>query len=365
MIIAIDTGENTGMGLSKKLQAQSRLLLSIAIIVIVIVGVGIAFVALSVPTQQAAVDDVFVDDVYAEDSDAGGTIDIKTTLRDDRDIIIRRTDPDIWDMPFAIVDPTTSQEVGSYGIELDFNCWGKNIDWTSFLLTGTWKMSQYIGVDSYGNYLSDRSQTYTPFETIETRNPPFQARADGMDAVSGTMVFQAVNVADIMPDEVLGYDTSIEGAPRPVFHDQRTAFTHEMTFVFDATFSLVVDDDWGNTYDSTYDVHIALVLVWEGSEFGIEWNPEDTTTTEEPTATTATPPPPPADYTPPPKDVPIIDDFGDPIDDPISDERIFITNPATDDIIAASLTGGTGSLMVVVVVLAILLPVIAYWKIKK
>ena len=346
------------MGLSKKLKTQSRLLLPIAVIVIVIVGVGIAFVALSVPSERAAVEDVFIDDVYAEDSDAGGEIDITTTLRDDKDIIIRRTDPDIWNMPYAIVDPETSTEVGSYGIEINFNCWGKNIDWTTFVLEGTWMLSNYIGVDDFGNAFPDTLATYTAFETLEVWNPAVEQRPEGKEGVAGTMAFQSVAIDSLMPD----YIEPPQGGGEKF--TQRTAWSHETTFVFDGTFSLYVEDDWGNVYDSEYDVHIALVLVWEGSEFDIEWNPEETTTTE-PTATVEPPVPEPTDTVIKPPPIDPKDDFGDPTDDPTSAESIYFTNTKTGDAIAASFTGATGSMVVVVVVIGILLPVVAYWWIKK
>lgn len=352
------TGENTGMGLSTKLKAQSRLLLSIAIIVIVIVGVGIAFVALSVPAQRAAVEDVFVDDVYADDSDAGGEVDITTILRDDKDIIIRKTDPDAWAMPFAIVDPTTSTEVGSYGIELDFTCWGKNIDWSTFVLEGTWMLSNYIGVDDFGNAFPDTEATYTAFETLDIINPPASSQPDGKEGVSGTLTFQTVAIDSLMPDYI--YPPQGGGE----MFTQRTAWSHEMTFVFDASFSLYVEDDWGNVYDSDYDVHIGLVLVWEGSDFGIEWEPE-TTETYDTTGIELPPEPDPTDTTIEPPPIDIRDDFGDPCEEPTSDESVYITNTATQDVIAASFTGATGSLIVVVVVIGILLPVVAYWQIKK
>jgi hypothetical protein len=349
------------MGLSNKLKTQSRLLLSIAVFVIVIVGVGIAFVALSVPTQKAAVTDVFQDDVYAEDSDAGGQVDIGTTLRDSSGKIIRRTEPDSYATPFQIIDPTSDTEVGTYSIELSFDCWGKNIDFSTFKMVATWKLTSYIGVDDIGNPAIDSPTANTALDTWTIEAPPVIASGD-KELTNGEKAFREVGIDSLMPDIL--YPPAGGGENFP----QRTAWSHEMTFVF----------DWGNTYDSHYNIHVALCLVWAGSDFEINWDEGSTTTTTStsttttPTGTTTTQPPtttdpelPPLKTTTPTEDIPIKDDFGDPTDDPTSDERVYVTNEDTQDVLAASLTGGTGSLMLVVVILGILVPIILYWKFVK
>ena len=336
------------MGLQKK---KLHALLPIIMIMMVGIGIGATVLFVSLPPHRVQTSDVFQDDVYVDDSDAGGTVSVSSVLTDARGEVIRRTNPNpsLWD--YSIVDPDTNEEVANYGIELVFDCWGKNIDWTTFVISGTMTWTKFTGVkDIQGTTLS-----VTKDELLDTKslaNPPVAGvNAEGHETVGGFISFAEVNVIDLMPTQLVGYDTSQEGSPSTVFFNQQTSFDHPIVFEFDCAFALSVSDDWNNPYDSSYNLHVVLTLLWSGSEFGVEWG---TGTTD--TGSTST------DTAPTTSTSPVTTLTTQTYS---SAESMTLTNTGTSDALAAAFTGAYGSMILVIGVVLVLIPVMVYWWLRK
>lgn len=342
-----------------------RLLLPAIIIVMLVVGLGVTMLILSVPSPRIEAADVFQDDVYVEDSDAGGTVSVGTVLYNERGDVVRRSVPEEYFYPYDIVDPVTQESVKTYSIDVGFDCWGNNIDWSTFVLSGTWTYTAYIGVTEFGDAWQ-KSQNQQ-LATASVSNPAYET-SGGQEIVNGLVEFPDIDITTLMPDTIVyveRYKEDLDGDGIldnvVVTHtwDQKTSWSHTFSFLFDVDFSLTVNDDWGNTYDSSYNAHIVLELLWDGSEFGVDWNPDpDETATEtvEPPPADPDDPPPVPDETIPPKDDP-----GDPVKDLDSKESIYLTNTGTDDALVAAFTGAVGSMILVAGVLLVTVPMVVYW----
>ncbi len=346
------------MGLQKK---KLHALLPIIVMVMVVIGVGATIALVSLPPPRVEAADVFADDVFVEDSDAGGSVSVSTVLKDTQGTVIRRTLPDIYAMPYQIVDPDTKEEVKFYAIELGYDCWGKNIDWTTFSLQGTWKYSKYVGVTDQGNaWAVDKSLELNTQSVIS----PDVGIEGTKEVVNGIVTFPDQDITTLMPDKITYsyHDYDIDtGAKILVVENwnQKTSWSHAIQFVFDCDFKLTVKDSWGNAYDSSYNLHIVLKMLWAGSDFAVTWDTGTTTTTTTETETI----PPPTDELPDPEPtlfLPPEDVLKDPITDLTTDERIYLTNTDTADILGAALTGSYGSAIVVVGVLFIMVPIVVY-----
>ena len=218
-----------------------------AVAIALILG-GIFMIATDSPQEGISVDDMFEDDIVADNSDAEGVFSVSTKLYDAYETVVRHRTITVAD----IINPATGEEVSGYSITGSWDCKGTNIDWTTSEVKGVFTYSKYYGVD---DDLSTKIQTFNEVKKDETE----------VGSQDGWMT-RCFVIDDLIPDPM---KPDSGGS-----YAQKTAQDHAMIFVFDLHFSFSVEDIWGNLYDSEYNSHLELRLMWEGSDLEIAWDAE-------------------------------------------------------------------------------------------
>ncbi|MHA2022117.1 MAG: hypothetical protein ACTSWQ_00470 [Candidatus Thorarchaeota archaeon] len=229
-------------------------------------------------TFQPTIDIDFTDTHPADDIVVNGKVDIDTYTKDLSGNIIRHYDAESA-LTGSLLDPASDSEVQSYAIDVNWQCSGTGIDWTTLKLTGQAHV-KYIGIGYYGQ-AKDGS-------TIDFANVD-----KGVDD-TGTQTIEHTDLDSLVPDSLPDFyfeDDPKNIKPRriPVSVPQRTAEKHAVIFKFTFEFTLSVIDIDGNPHSSIFSGTVELRLTWAGSTFSVEWNNQETTESEDVVSTPDTP----------------------------------------------------------------------------
>lgn len=294
-----------------------RLIVIAVAIGLILGGIVMVFTDVRVDRRTGA---LFDDDLFVEDSDASGRVWIETVLKDRNGDIVRRTDP-YETIAANLLDPVSDEEVKTYEAKVSWKTTGRNIDWTTISVSGNLIYDEYVGINNEFVAWPDDKNVDLGAKSGSSQN--------------GEFVF-SVDLDALMPDKIHFVGPTIRGETMVFDWDQKTSQAHAVVFKLKGSFSIEVLDDWGNPYNSEYEVYIELRLVWSGSDFNVEWGTGATsTTTSETTTETQT------DETPSPKSTPPVEiESSTNMLDLESDEFVALTTK-TDTFAAASLFGGT------------------------
>lgn len=254
----------------------------VVIVIALVVTAGAAavlYVSTAQAPEPAASDDM--DLANTGDDTADGTISAITNLKDDDGNIVRQVDEwqDRIDVPYSIVDPDSDQQVSYYSISVWWDVKGSELDWTTFSAQCFLYYAAYRSPAVAKDY---NQQLHTEMKNDLTS-------VNGW--LHGEIVFPDVDLGSLFPDSVtVTYWEYEDGrkVPYTVTTNEKSEDPHPFAMSFYAKIIIEVDDIYGNAYTEDFFVYSELGLMWEGSEFDIQWGSSDDSDGEQ-TAAQVTP----------------------------------------------------------------------------
>lgn len=228
--------------------------------------------------------------VEAEDPDAVVEVDLDPTVDNEGNIavltrlknaygeVIREVDD--WQdeifQDYSIVDPETDEVVKYYSISAWWVVKGQHIKWSTLSVTTTLVFTEY----------QCPAATKIMTQNLEELTIT-DLRAEG-DGLRGDCNFADIDLEALMPDEIIVlYHVYNEetGNKEPIVehYPQKTSDPHPFSMSFEATFTMNVQDDYGNQYQEQFLLKSTLGLMWGGSSFDVEWGSSDDTDGEQTT----------------------------------------------------------------------------------